>query len=326
MVYTRRDLLSSCALVAVAAHKLKAAATWAPKIGILGKYAEANLAFAQQSGCTSIGLWANPGTRLDADKVSDAELAAMRDRLRVSGLFLSNVGSIVNHTAVDRTARVQNIAYFQKVIAIAGKLGSPFIGTGSGNMPGRPLREQVDEIVRVYNESYFPLCQKHNVRILWEPWPGGPNIATGPAGYDALFSAFGNSPYIGLQYDPSHLLWQMMDPLQIARDFAGKIYDVHLKDTEIRWTILKRSGINPLAGEKWWRYRLPGFGSIDWPAFFTILMEAGYQGAMNIEHEDSFYGWPYPADEFSEPYKEGFRVGLQYLRQYLPASSLRPKG
>src|SRR5207248_1868486 len=161
----------------------------------------------------------------------------MRDHLRVSGLFVSNVGSILNHTAPEPEARSQNIEYFKKVIVIAGKLGAPFVGTGSGNLPGRPLREQVSEIVRVYNESYFPLCQKHNVRILWEPWPGGPNIATGPAGYDALFSAFGDSPYIGLQYDPSHLLWQMMDPLQTARDFAGKIYDVHLKDTEIRWPI-----------------------------------------------------------------------------------------
>lgn len=319
---TRRNLLTSGLITAVVARKLQAA-YWAPKVGILGKYAEANLAFAQQSGCTSIGLWANPGTRLDADKVSDAELSAMRDRLRASGLYLSNVGSIVNHTAPEPAARAQYIEYFKKVIVIAGKLGAPFVGTGSGNMPGRALRDQVNEIVRVYTESYFPLCQQHKVRILWEPWPGGPNIATGPVGYDALFSAFGDSPYIGLQYDPSHLLWQMMDPLQTARDFAGKIYDVHIKDTEIRWNVLKRVGIHPVNGEQWWRYRLPGFGSINWPDFFTILMDAGYQGAMNIEHEDSLYGWPYNTDEFSEPYKEGFRVGLRYLRQYLPPSALR---
>jgi sugar phosphate isomerase/epimerase len=177
----------------------------------------------------------------------------------------------------------------------------------------------VAEIVRVYTEKYFPLCEKHRVRILWEPWPGGPNIATGPVGYEALFKAFGNSPYVGLQYDPSHLLWQMMDPVQTARDFIDKIYDVHLKDTEIRWHILRKSGIHPLANAQWWRYRLPGLGSIDWPAFFTVLMDAGYQGAMNIEHEDDLYGWPYPADDFSDEYKTGFRVAHQFLRQFVPA-------
>ena len=72
--------------------------------------------------------------------------------------------------------------------------------------------------MRVYSEKYFPACQKHRVRILWEPYAGGPNVATGPVGYERLFKAFGNSPYVGLQYDPSHLVWQMMDPIQAARD------------------------------------------------------------------------------------------------------------
>jgi sugar phosphate isomerase/epimerase len=177
----------------------------------------------------------------------------------------------------------------------------------------------VEEIVRVYNEKYFALCQKHNVRILWEPYAGGPNIATGPVGYEALFKAFGNSSYIGLQYDPSHLVWQMMDPIQCARDFVDKIYDVHLKDTEILWPVLRKTGIHPLDKSKWWRFRLPGSGSINWAAFFTVLMEAGYQGAMNIEHEDSLYAPSYQGNNFGEGYKTGFRVAHTYLRQLVPA-------
>ncbi len=102
-------------------------------------------------------------------------------------------------------------------------------------MRERPFQQQVDDIVRVYTERYFPACQANKVRILWEPYPGGANIAISPAGFEALFKGFGDSPYVGLQYDPSHLVWQMMDPIQTARDFADKIYDVHLKDTEIRW-------------------------------------------------------------------------------------------
>ena len=78
--------------------------------------------------------------------------------------------------------------------------------------------------------------------MLWEPYAGGPNIATGPVGWEALFKAFGDSPHVGLQFDPSHLVWQFMDPVQAARDFVDKIYDVHLKDTEILWHVLRRTG------------------------------------------------------------------------------------
>lgn len=165
----------------------------------------------------------------------------------------------------------------------------------------------------------IPACQANKVRILWEPWPEGPNIATGPVGYEALFRAFGNSPYIGLQYDPSHLVRQFMDEIQTARDYADRIFDVHLKDTEILWPVLRKGGIRPVDNAGWWRYRLPGFGSINWPSFFTVLMDSGYQGAMNIEHEDPLYGYPFEGDQFPAAYETGFRVAHSYLKQYLPA-------
>jgi sugar phosphate isomerase/epimerase len=140
-----------------------------------------------------------------------------------------------------------------------------------------------------------------------------------PAGFEALFKGFGDSPYVGLQYDPSHLVWQMMDPIQTARDFVDKIYDVHLKDTEVRWDVLRRVGINPVNRAQWWVYRLPGLGSIDWAAFFSVLQRAGYQGAMSLEHEDPLYGSPNrPGPDFNPDYALGFKMAHRYLRQYVP--------
>jgi sugar phosphate isomerase/epimerase len=110
----------------------------------------------------------------------------------------------------------------------------------------------------------------------------------------------------------------MMDPIQTARDFVDKIYDVHLKDTEIRWDVLRRCGINPVNGAKWWNYRLPGLGSIRWSEFFTVLQRAGYAGAMSIEHEDNLYGADHPGPEFTDDFKTGFRMAHRYLRQYVP--------
>ena len=118
------------------------------------------------------------------------------------------------------------------------------------------MQQQVDEIVRVYTEKYFPLAEKNKVKILWEPYAGGPNIATGPVGWEALFKGFQNSPHVGLQFDPSHLVWQFMDPVQAARDFVDKIYDVHLKDTEILWHVVRRAGIQPVDNQRWWRFGL----------------------------------------------------------------------
>jgi sugar phosphate isomerase/epimerase len=157
-------------------------------------------------------------------------------------------------------------------------MGVPYIATMSGNMPGRRFQEQVDELVRVYNEKYFALCQQHKVRILWEPYPEGANIATGPIGYDALFKAFGNSPYVGIQWDASHLVRQFMDPIQCMRDYMDMIYNMHLKDTEIFWPVLRRCGINPPTRTRWWRYRVPGYGEVKWPEVFTIALIRGLTG------------------------------------------------
>ncbi len=162
----------------------------------------------------------------------------------------------------------------------------------------QPLQKQVDEIVRVYTRSgIFRFSEKNKVRLLcrttsttcWLAAAGtlseelGQTLsATGPVGWEALFKAFNNSPNVGLQFDPSHLVWQFMDPVAAAREYADKIYDVHLKDTEILWHIVRKGGIQPVDNARWWRFRVPGYGSVDWKGFFSVLSEVGYSGAMNM--------------------------------------------
>jgi sugar phosphate isomerase/epimerase len=299
--------------------KAAPAGSWKPKIGILCRYTEANIEFAAAEGFKSLEINAAARSRLDAGTVTDEEVERAKSLISRLGLEVSALGISVNHTAPDPAERLRINAYVAKVIGLAGKMGVPYIATMSGSIPGRPLADQVDEIVRVYNEKYFGLCQTHKVRILWEPYPEGPNVATGPIGYDALFKAFGNSPYVGIQYDASHLVRQFMDPVQCMRDYMDKIYNMHLKDTEIFWHTLRRCGINPPTRTRWWRYRIPGYGEVKWQEIFTVLMDAGYAGSMNIEHEDETYGRPLPDGNFSEEFKTGFRMGLRYLRQLVPA-------
>jgi sugar phosphate isomerase/epimerase len=320
---SRRALLESATAAAYLAAFAKAGASpteWKPRLGILGRYSEANVDFAIQERFNNMILNAGAGDLgLDTTKLTDEGIARIKNHLSSKGMHVSALQVSANHIAPDPTVRERQNSNFVKAIELAGKLGVPYIGTQSGKDVSKTFEAQVDEIVRVYHEKYFAACEEHKVRILWEPWQGGPNIATSPVGFEALFNAFKDSPYVGLQYDPSHLLWQMMDPIQTAKDFVDKIYDVHLKDTQIHWDIVRRGGIMPVNQARWWQFRIPGMGSIDWPAFFSVLQSVGYAGAMSIEHEDELYGAAdNPGPDFSEPYKVGFRMARRYLNQYVP--------
>ena len=286
---------------------------------MLGPFTEANVAFAREEGFSNMILGASPKSELDAAAITDEKIDHVKTTLAKYNMRVSALQLAQNHIASDDAARARDNNYFVKAIELAGKLGVPYVGTCSGKDTSKSFQAQIDEIVRVYNEKYFAACEKNRVKILWEPWPGGPNLAVSPAGFEALFKGFHDSPYVGLQYDPSHLVWQMMDPIQTAREFVDKIYDVHLKDTEIRWDVVRRWGTFPVNRNiSWWNYRLPGLGSINWSEFFSVLQRAGYTGAMSIEHEDAFYGEDHQGPDFSEDYKTGFKMAHRYLKQYVP--------
>ena len=312
MTITRRTILTALSAAATVKAQRQPPPNWKPKLGVLCSYSDANLEFVKSEGFTSMQL------RLDPDKLDDAAIAAIKDKIQKAGIYVSALAVDGNHIDPDPALREKQAVYTLKMIELAGKMGIPNIGGQSGTNKAQPLQQQVDEIQRVYTERYFAACQKNNVRILWEPYAGGPNIATGPVGWEALFKAFNNSPHVGLQFDPSHLVWQFMDPVAAAREFADKIYDVHLKDTEILWHIVRRAGIQPVNRATWWRFRVPGYGSVDWKGFFSVLSEAGYTGAMNIENEDNFYYPAYAQGNFTEQYKRGFKVAHEFLKTLVP--------
>ena len=312
MTITRRTVLTAVSAAAAVQAQRQRTPNWKPRLGVLASYSDANLAFAKAEGFTSMQL------RLDPNKLDDAGIQSIKDKLQRAGIYASSLANDGNHIDPDPAKRERQNAATVKMIELAGKLGVPQIGGQSGKIVGQSLDQQVEEIRRVYTEKYFPACEKYKVRMLWEPWAGGPNIATGPVGWEALFKAFHDSPHVGLQFDPSHLVWQFMDPVQAARDFVDKIYDVHLKDTEILWHVVRRAGIQPVNNAKWWRFRVPGNGSVDWKGFFSVLADAGYTGAMNIENEDEFYYPAYSQGDFTEQFKRGFRVAHEFLKTLVP--------
>jgi sugar phosphate isomerase/epimerase len=309
---TRRSMLTAVSVAAAAQAQRAQPPNWKPKLGVLCMYSDRNLEFVKSQGFTSMQLRASGP--LDPDHQDDSLIASIKDKIQRAGIHVSSLAVDGNHIDPDPDKRNRQNQMTMRAIELAGKLGVANIGGQSGKIVGKSLEDQVAEIVRVYTEKYFPLCEAHKVRILWEPYAGGPNIGTSPVGWEALH----DSPHVGLQFDPSHLVWQFMDPVQAAREFADKIYDVHLKDTEILWHIVRRAGIQPVNNARWWRFRVPGYGSVDWKGFFSVLAESGYTGSMNIENEDTFYYPPYEKGDFTEQFKRGFEVAHEFLKTLVP--------
>jgi sugar phosphate isomerase/epimerase len=149
-------------------------------------------------------------------------------------------------------------------------------------------------------------------RIALENWPGMHKnfVATTPQGWEKLFSKI-EYPNVGIEFDPSHLLWQGIDPFQAAAEFRDRIFLLHGKDTKLFPDRVQSVGY---CGN-WWEYRLPGRGELDWKQFLTFAKDKlGFDGYVSIEHEDREYAWP---NGDVETRKQGFVYGLSQLRQAL---------
>lgn len=285
-----------------------------PKLAIKTRYSPERLAFAASAGYE--GVIVDVNEYFDPDKLTDSQTDQVLAAARDAGVRIISIESMVNHLAPDPAERRQIRARFVRCIELAHRLGCKFVGTFSGGKPGASVDEQAKELAEVLNEQYLPVCEKLDVRIGPENYPCDENFATVPASWEKVFALVPNHRF-GLEFDPSHLVRQYIDPIQTAWDFRDRILAVHAKDTEIIQPVLAKVGIH---GRGWWRYRIPGQGLIDWPKFITVLLQAGFQGGMAVEHEDEFWDAPHgdAGPEMAQERKDGFILAARFLRQYLP--------
>lgn len=233
------------------------------------------------------------------------------------GLEISALAYYPNNLHPDEEHRKVVNAHLRKVIDAAQLLGVEVVGTFIGNDKDKPL---ADNLAR-FREIWPPLVQyagERGVKVAIEncpmifsrdEWPGGYNLASTPAAWDEMFAAIPDRNF-GLNLDPSHLLWLMIDIERAVYDYAPRIFHVHAKDTEIRRDGLYRHGVLS-AGMGWQVPRLPGLGEINWSRFFAALYGAGYDGVVSIENEDrSFEGTV-------DLVKRGFRLARDTLRPYI---------
>ena len=145
---TRRTLLGAAAVAAQVAK----AAEWKPKLGILAPFTEGNVKFAKEEGFTNMILGATRNSTMDANKLTDAQVANIKQTLTKYQMNVSALQASQDHINPDPDRRKADNDYFVKLIELAGRLGIPYIGTSSGKNVAKPFEQQVDDIVRVYTE------------------------------------------------------------------------------------------------------------------------------------------------------------------------------
>lgn len=281
------------------------------KLGFLTPFSEEVVKFAADGPFDCLEIHPPNEWIGDTDEAHKARENA-KAILKKHGIFIASV--MTGHPSI-RTPKEEMKTQLDRVGAIMDICkdmgGAVYTGAGPS---GFDSKKSLEDNVAMYKEVFLPvaeLAEAKGVKIGFENWPGGKpfgegaNLPITPQAWELMFKAVPSS-FIGLEFDPSHLIWQWIDPYQAAKDFAKHIHMVHLKDTEIFYDKLERVGTH---GRGWWTYRLPGFGELDWHQFFTILYEAGYQGNMVIEHEDPIFDGPRR--------NEGFILGGNYLRKIM---------
>lgn len=229
--------------------------------------------------------------------VARLDVGKVRDVLDRNGLEISSLAYYPNNLHPDPRARRAANGHLRKVVDAAAELEVPVVGTFAGRDQTKTLAENFREFRKVwprlvdYAESRGVKIAIENCPMLfsYDEWPGGTNLAATPAAWDEMFSIV-DSPSFGLNLDPSHLVWLMIDYERVVRDYAAKILHVHAKDLEIDREGLYRNGTISL-GMGWQVPRLPGLGEVRWDRFVSALYRVGYDHVVSIEHEDrSFEG------------------------------------
>ena len=285
-----------------------------PKLSIITPYSPEKLAFAAHAGYE--GVVVTPGPNFNpnlSDSAIDQILAAARN---IGIRIVSMEYFAPNHTDPDAGKRATANAEFVRALEFCHRLGCKFIGTFSGGMPGASVEDQAKAFADVFNDKYLSVCEKLDLTMGWENYPNRSNFASTPAAMQGIFDRV-PSKRLGLEFDPSHFVRQYIDPISAAWQFKDRILAVHAKDTEIIQPVLQQVGI---AGDGWWRYRIPGQGIVNWREFFTVLLEIKFNGGIAVEHEDQFWDAPHSSNlpDFPQQRKDGFILARRFLGQYLP--------
>lgn len=232
------------------------------------------------------------------------------------GIVVSGLGYYPNPLSPDDAAREAALEHLRRVLTAAGTMGVGVVNTFLGgdrtlNVDENWARAEAvfDPIVAHARDAGVTLAFENCPMIFSDDeWPGGHNIAYSPRIWRRIFERWGDG--VGMNFDPSHLVWQFIDQTRFIKEFGPRFAHVHAKDVMIDRDGLYEHGTMSV-GMGWQVPRMPGLGDVDWAGFFSGLYRVGYDGPVIIEHEDRAF------EGSDEKLERGFRLARDVLSPFI---------
>lgn len=289
---------------------------------------EATMQLAAEIGydCVEVMCWP-PGkaerryagvTHLDVSDFGPAEADKVRSLIEKYGVAISSLGYYPNPLSPAQEESDIAVAHIERLMDASVLLGINQITTFIGKDWTKSVRQNWPRFLDIW-KPLIARAEEQKVQVgiencpMWftdDEYPGGKNLKTTPAIFRHMYQDI-PSKYFGLNFDPSHFIWQQMDYLAAIREFAPRFSHVHAKDVRMDWERLQQVGImaNP---SEYHTPKIPGMGDVNWSKFFSYLTDAGYDGPVCVEVEDrSFEG-------SLEKRKRSLVQSHDYLRQFVP--------
>lgn len=217
----------------------------------------------------------------------------------------------------DIEKRNRAVSHLKKVICASAKLGVNMVTT----FIGRDQSKNVEDNLLLMREIWPPilkLAEQENVKIAIEncpmlfgqdQWPGGQNLMTSPVIWRKVFEIL-DSPMLGINYDPSHFIWQKMDYIKPLYEFKDKIFHVHFKDIKVYEDKLKEAGVMAYPLD-YMTPKIPGLGDVNWAKYVSALTDIQFDGYGCIEIEDRAF-----EASLDEKIKS-VKISTKYLRNFV---------
>ncbi|GAP12666.1 sugar phosphate isomerase/epimerase [Longilinea arvoryzae] len=256
-------------------------------------------------------------SHIDVDNLSDDQAAHILAYCKQKGVEISALAFYPNPMDGDPAKRQAAIDHLMKVIAASGKLGVNRVTT----FIGRDQTKTVDENLDLFKTLWPPIirfAEQRGVKVAIEncpmlfgreQWPGGQNLATSPRIWRQMFELIPSDSF-GLNFDPSHFVWQMMDYTRPLYEFKDKIFHVHFKDIKLFPDRLNEVGTMAYPLD-YMSPKLPGLGDVNWSKFVSALTDIGYDGYACIEVEDRAF------EGSKEKILDSLRISKKYLQQFV---------
>lgn len=262
-----------------------------------------DFAASQEFKCVEIACWPKGNaerryagvTHIDVENITDQKIKYIKEYCHKKGVTISALAYYPNTLDEDLVKRNYVVEHLKKLIVAAEKLGVNMVTTFIGRLQNKAVEENLDVMCEVWG-PILKLAQDSSVRIAIEncpmlfgkeQWPGGNNLFTTPAIWRKVFELL-PSDYLGINFDPSHFVWQMIDYIKPIYEFSNKIFHVHIKDIKLYSDRLDQVGTMayPLT---YMSPKLPGLGDVDWGKYISALTDIGYQGYICLEIEDKAF-------------------------------------